>query len=266
MGHVIWPIPAAPKGQHRLVHESDFGRDGFTTLPTVIRPDRCLAIAAELADRLADDSAAAIGAGQGGVVGGRNLMCTWKGWHEITSHPPITTFLTRHVGPESGLVRILFFDKPPGQGWSLSIHRDQTIAVDSHHAPPAPYSKPTRKAGVPHVVADSALLQSMATLRLHLDPMHDGNGPLVVIPGSHLEDDPSSSRASDTDLRVIHARRGDVFAMRPLLLHGSRDAEPSTTDHRRVLHLEFAPSPKLPPPYKWFRFEPALPASSTTTR
>jgi ectoine hydroxylase-related dioxygenase (phytanoyl-CoA dioxygenase family) len=147
----------------------------------------------------------------------------------------------------------LYFDKPPGQSWSLSLHRDRTIAVAEHHQPPAPFAKPTVKAGVPHVEASQQLLQRMLTLRLHLDPMNDQNGPLVVIPGSHTN---SSDRPEDGEITTIHCNAGDVFVMRPLLSHGSRAAQPNTTLHRRVLHLELAADAQLPPPYRWHHFEP----------
>jgi ectoine hydroxylase-related dioxygenase (phytanoyl-CoA dioxygenase family) len=90
----------------------------------------------------------------------------------------------------------------------------------------------------------------MLTLRLHLDPMRDENGPLVVVPKSHRD-----LTEPDEDIRVIHCDTGDLFVMRPLLLHGSRNGIPTTNLHRRVVHLEIAPSSELPRPYQWNRFE-----------
>jgi len=148
------------------------------------------------------------------------------------------------------LVRILYFDKPPGQGWSLSLHRDKTIAVAQHHVPAEPFAKPTVKADVPHVEATEELLQTMLTLRIHLDPMCDANGPLVVVPGSHHD----LSKTCDQASVPIHCGGGDVFVMRPLLLHGSRAPWPETKLHRRVVHLEVAPSETLPSPYRWNKF------------
>lgn len=230
--------------------DQQLSADGFLVLPGLFSGRECSAFVEDIAGSLGNDSADAIESGQGRVVGGRNLIDHWAGWKRICSHPVLREFIRTHLGPHAGLVRILFFDKPPGHGWSLSMHRDRTIAVGQHQDPPDPFSKPTVKAGIPHVEANEALLRRMLTLRLHLDPMHDDNGPLMVIPGSHDE----ASR-DDAEIQTIHCEAGDVFVMRPLLSHGSRSASKTAIDHRRVVHLEFSPEQDLPRGYRWHRFE-----------
>ncbi len=95
------------------------------------------------------------------------------------------------------------------------------------------------------------LLAQMLTLRLHLDPMRAENGPLSVIPGSHLVDHETESLPIE-----LHAAAGDVLAMRPLFPHSSSLSRDGTTLHRRVIHLEFAPSAELPDGYQWHSFHP----------
>ena len=56
---------------------------------------------------------------------------------------------------------------------------------------------------------------------------------------------------------------GDVFAMRPLLLHASRAPQPGCPLHRRILHLEFAPSPQLPAGFGWRDFLAASESDGT---
>ncbi|MCA9140937.1 MAG: phytanoyl-CoA dioxygenase family protein, partial [Planctomycetales bacterium] len=175
----------------------------------------------------------------------------WSGWRIVCAVPAASELLHATLGDQFGLVRILFFDKPPGQSWNLGVHRDKTIAVAEHHDPADPYGKPTVKAGVPHVVADDTLLEQMVTLRLHLDAMHADNGPLVVVPGSH-HDRENSDRAATVE---IHCDAGDVFVMRPLLLHGSRSTSAGCSDHRRVVHLEFAPAGAIATPYQWYQYQ-----------
>ncbi len=232
---------------------SEFSRAGFTILPGVISTHECAGLIAEVAAVINAEQGDAIKAGQGRVVGGRNLMDHWSGWRAIVEKPFVRDFVHDQLGADAGLVRILYFDKPPGHSWSLSLHRDRTIAVAEHHQPPDPFAKPTVKAGVPHVEASEEILQRMLTLRLHLDPMNDQNGPVVVIPGSHIS---SADQTDNGAITTIHCNSGEVFAMRPLLSHGSRAAQQHTKLHRRVLHLEIAASPELPPPYRWHRFEP----------
>ena len=76
--------------------------------------------------------------------------------------------LAEVLGEECGLVRGLYFDKPPDQSWSLPWHRDQTIAVADNRLPTTYFRNPTKKEGVLHVEAPRELLQQMLTLRIHL--------------------------------------------------------------------------------------------------
>ncbi len=154
------------------------------------------------------------------------------------------------LGDGAGLVRGLFFDKPPGGSWTLPIHRDRTIAIqESDTDSVAGFSKPTRKAGGNHVEAPDWLLARMLTARIHLDPMTEDNGPLKVVPGSHLGDD---TRPAVT----LECSAGDVLLMRPLILHASGHSQPSVTQHRRIVHLEYASDRALPDPIRWFEFHP----------
>ena len=155
------------------------------------------------------------------------------------------------LGPGCGAVRGLYFDKPPGQSWALPWHRDKTIAVKEHD-PIGEFKKPTTKAGVPHVEAPPSILDTMLTARIHLDDMTELNGPLRVIPGSHVQS--SDSSFSDQTAVTLSCASGDALLMRPLLLHSSGHSEAGHDMHRRILHLEFAPSPTLPAPYGWHDF------------
>ncbi len=217
-------------------------------------------------DRMAADLSQAIESNSKGQVsyrsqtfGARNLAATWDGWREVTQRKAVSAMLRQYVGPNVGLVRILYFDKPPGHGWSLPWHRDQTIAVQRHVTPLAPFAKPTTKAGVPHVEATPDILQTMLTLRLSLDPMTEDNGPLLFIPGSHSdtnEQADSTPRAIDDEntarpVAELLCQAGDVFAMRPRLLHASKEAAKTARHGRRVVHMEFAPRYTLPKPWAW---------------
>ena len=114
------------------------------------------------------------------------------------------------------------------------------------------FSRPTVKAGVPHVIASDELLQQMLTLRIHLDEVTDENGPLRVIPESHVS---SESAGIGVESAVtIYAKEGDVLAMRPMISHASGASFEGTIRHRRILHLEFAANEKLPDAYQWHDF------------
>ena len=232
------------------VSNMDLIRDGCTIVSKVVSVSACDLIGREIDAAYSSQPDAAIESGRS-RVGGRNLMSLWSGWRQITDVPLVVQLVRDHVGPAAGLVRALYFDKPPGQSWSLPLHRDQTIAVAEHHEPALPFSKPTCKAGVPHVEATEELLSEMLTLRLHLDPMCDENGPLSVVRGSHQD----VRQTSEAPITAIQCEAGDLFVMRPLLLHGSSAASAETSLHRRVVHLEIAPRQELPHPYQWHQFE-----------
>ena len=234
--------------------------EGWLVLPQILGPDACHEIRGEIEQLLTSHAGDAVQSSRRQarqqVVGGRNLLSRWDGWRRLFQSTRLEAFVSNILGNEAGLVRILFFDKPPGEGWSLAMHQDRTIAVQQHQTPAAPFSKPTRKAGVPHVEASEELLREMITLRVHLDPMHQDNGPLVVAPGTHRGFAAPMKTDGGSGLKTIACDAGDVFVMRPLLAHGSLAATPGATDHRRVVHLELSNSQQLPGNYEWHQFVP----------
>ena len=221
---------------------------GYVLLPRVLAPAQVDAILARLDQAFHEDTTGAtLRAQDGSVYGARNLLRLWPGVADVWRVPPLLGLLTETLGPDFGLVRVLYFDKPPEQSWALPWHKDRAIAVKSNRLPSEQFTKPTFKAGVPHVDAPVWLLERMLTLRLHLDDMTDANGPLKVLPGSHQGDETASPV-------TILGQRGDVLAMRPLLSHCSNKSHPDTSLQRRVLHFEFAGVRELPDGYAWQDF------------
>jgi hypothetical protein len=234
--------------------------DGFAVLPGVLSPDavrRALAEWAEVNHRHAGDEA--ILANDGPAYGARNLLQLWPSVLELARHSRLRGPLLEVLGPRAGVVRVLFFDKPPGHSWALPWHKDYNIAVAEHGIEDV-FTKPTTKAGLPHVMAPAAVLGAMLTARVHLDAVTAENGPLRVIPGSHRHyamgaDEPREPVA-------IHCRAGEVVLMRPLLTHASGHTKPGANAHRRTVHLECAASPGLPDGYRWHSFHAIAPEDS----
>jgi hypothetical protein len=238
--------------------------DGFTLLPGVFAPALVGAMAEDLDRVFAEHGTgdAAIRGEEGSVYAARNLLVLWPGSADVWRKPQMTDALETVLGPGYGLVRILFFDKPPRQTWALPWHKDLTIAVKDNRLPSEHFRHPTAKAGVPHTEAPLAVLENMLTARIHLDDVTPENGALKVIPGSHHG---GKALALDTSPpRCLFCRAGDVLLIRPLVAHCSGKSHPDTTRHRRVLHLEFAASPHLPDGYSWHTFVPGVrPAGGT---
>jgi hypothetical protein len=224
--------------------------DGFAILPDVLAPAEVAAALAEWAEitraNAADD---ALLSGEGGpAYGARNLLDMWPRVIEFVRAPAVREALRAVLGPAAGVVRALYFDKPPGHSWALPWHKDYSLAVRSHGRVGA-FTKPTVKAGVPHVVAPKEVLDRMLTVRVHLDAVTPENGPLRVIPGSHRayhqKDDPPGEAVA------LHCRAGDVLLMRPLVTHASGHSKAGAASHRRVVHLECAADAELPDGYAW---------------
>ncbi|KAA1258393.1 Phytanoyl-CoA dioxygenase (PhyH) [Rubripirellula obstinata] len=233
--------------------EGDLERDGFCLLRNAVDAGTVSHLLDVCRDVFEDDSDnVRARSSRGHVYAARNLIETVPDVSTVWQSDAMLRFLREQLGDEVGLVRALFFDKPPDRTWALAWHKDTSIAVKDNSIASSSFSRPTVKAGVPHVIACDEVLRQMLTLRIHLDEVTEENGPLRVIPGSHVSSD---SEGVGIDAAVdVHAAAGDVLAMRPLISHSSGSSTPGTKRHRRILHLEFASSPRLPDGMQWHDF------------
>jgi hypothetical protein len=224
--------------------------DGFLMLHAVFGSDEVDTIIHGLGQALSRPEAeSSIRSQAGSVYAARNVLALWPPTSNVWRVPPLPALLEAILGPEYGLVRALFFDKPPDQTWALPWHKDLTIAVCENRLRSAHFSKPTRKAAVPHVEAPQEILERMLTARIHLDDVTKENGPLRVIPGSHRQG--KALHLGDVPPCTVLAGRGDVLLLRPLVAHCSNRSHPETQRHRRILHLEFAGCRELRDGYAW---------------
>jgi hypothetical protein len=154
----------------------------------------------------------------------------------------------RALGDGAAPFRATLFDKSARANWLVVWHQDTALPLESWNDSKewGPWSL---KAGVLYAHATAWALSRVLALRIHLDASTSDNGPLRVIPGSHL----AGVLSDDEILHLARTRenvealvpRGGVLAMRPLLVHSSskaRGAEP-----RRVLHIEYADTLDLGP-------------------
>lgn len=213
---------------------------GFAEVPGVLAADQC----AELVSAL--DSAGS------GRAGSRNLL-------DVPACQRLAVAFKAHaqvrpvLPPEAVAVQCTFFDKSAGNNWLVALHQDLSIPVQER-VPHPDCSGWSEKEGVLYVQPPLAVLESLVAVRAHLDDCGPANGPLSVVPGSHRHGRLSAKaakalRAQRGAFECV-ARRGDVLAMRPLLLHSSPKAQAPGT--RRVLHFLFGPS-ELPCGLKWHR-------------
>jgi len=191
---------------------------------------------------------------EGAVYAVRNVLRLFPDATRLWQKPMLRELLSSVLGSEYGLIRGLFFDKPPDQTWALPWHKDLLIAVQNDRISSSLYSPPRLRIGVPHTEPPLEVLQSMLTLRIHLDDMTAENGPLEVLPESHLTG--KTLQIHGFRAETLQCRAGDVLAMRPLLVHSSGRSLPEVKSHRRILHLEFCGLPELPDGVRWNEWYP----------
>jgi len=167
---------------------------------------------------------------------------------EWVASPAIRRLLPRGVEP----VRSILFDKTPRENWPVAWHQDQSIAVCERRER-AGYEAWSVKEGVPHVRPPRELLESMVTVRIHLDETGVENGALRVVSGSHLGGflSPCAIRSAveKRGEELCTGAPGDILLMRPLLLHASRRS--LRPGRRRVIHVEFARREALDEKLTW---------------
>ena len=224
-----------------------FSRDGFQMLPGLFLEEECDGLAAELSycfDQQQNSARTKIG-------GVRNLLRASPRVAQLASSPRLISILEKLVEATAFPVRAIFFDKTAEANWRVPWHQDLAIAV-AERIETSGYGGWSLKDGVNHVQPPQDILESMATVRLHLDDCDAGNGALKVIPNSHLRGKLDATEIAEWTKRAAvscEVPKGGALLMRPLLLHASSPAE--NPSHRRVLHIEYA-TQELPNHLKWF--------------
>lgn len=147
------------------------------------------------------------------------------------------------IGERATPFRATLFDKSPQANWLVVWHQDTALPLRERREISGwgPWSE---KEGIIYAYAPASALENILALRVHLDHSSLRNGPLRVLPGSHVK-----GILSDDDIQLLAAQiapveclvpEGGVLAMRPLLVHAS--SKSSSEDSRRVLHIEYAAS------------------------
>jgi ectoine hydroxylase-related dioxygenase (phytanoyl-CoA dioxygenase family) len=188
---------------------------------------------------------------RGEVFAVRNLLSVLPAITELAKSLRIRQLVRSCLGEGFFPVRGLLFDKVPGANWKVPWHQDVTIAVQSKIDADG-FGPWSTKAGVVHVQPPTFVLESMLTVRIHLDPCGAENGALRVVPGSHrdgrIPEESIPAMRKQLGEETCAVGRGGVLLMRPLLLHASSPSQ--NPGHRRVIHLDFA-SVQLPGKMRW---------------
>lgn len=89
--------------------------DGFSILRRILARAEVEAVIAASAKALAsaDDDGSVFGRG-GSPHGAQNLLRLWPAAVDLVRTPVLADMVWRVLGPDAGVVRGLYFDKPPG--------------------------------------------------------------------------------------------------------------------------------------------------------
>lgn len=213
-------------------------RQGFALVPQLLDGSACDALAQRLSHA------------QGGRAGTRALLS--QPWcRDLARRLPGHAALAALLPPGHVAVQCTYFEKSAAHNWLVPVHQDLGIPVAERVAHP-PLRGWSEKEGVLHVLAPAELLQQLVAVRLHIDDCAVDDGPLRVVPGSHLHgplDEQAAAALRQAAGEVVCAvPRGGALVMRPLLLHASSKA--SGTSLRRVLHFLLGPR-ELPFGLRW---------------
>ena len=173
-------------------------------------------------------------------AGARNLM----------SNPIVASFardsrllqLASHaLGTHAFPFRATLFEKSSTANWHVLWHQDRALPL-LKRVECDDWGPWSTKSGLLYALAPVWALEHVVALRIHLDAATDANGPLRVIPGSHLNGIINTAEiaamVNDVAATECLVGRGGVLTMRPLLLHSSLKA--TSVEPRRVLHIEYA--------------------------
>ena len=146
-----------------------------------------------------------------------------------------------YLAENSKLVRAILFNKSPESNWFVTWHQDRTVAVSRKFESPD-WRAWTKKENILHVQPPLEVLDSMTTIRIHLDSTPKENGCLKVIPNSHKLGILSSEEIGEIVTKAVpffcEADRRAALIMKPHVLHASsKSVNPA---NRRILHLEFS--------------------------
>jgi ectoine hydroxylase-related dioxygenase (phytanoyl-CoA dioxygenase family) len=209
----------------RAVHDQ-----GFAILPGVLTPDDLDPLMAKLSERGIQRSRA-------GVRHAMRFSCV----NALATDNRLLGMVRKVLGDGALPFKATVFDKSSTANWLVVWHQDTALPLKHRRDIPdwGPWSV---KDGVTYAHAPASALNKVLALRVHLDDSTPANGPLRVLPGTHVHGVLTDEAIHDLSTRLESTEcsvpKGGVLAMRPLIIHASSKSQ--TESARRVLHIEYA--------------------------
>lgn len=169
---------------------------------------------------------------------------------ELAQSEEIRRVIAPVLGPNCFAIKGILFNKTQKSNWKVPWHQDLTITV-KNRVEVEGFGPWSIKGGVVNVQPRTDVLDRILAIRIHLDANDQQNGPLRVIPGSHLHGRLTSEQIANWDKSGAVAclvPTGGALLMRPLIVHASSACQ--LPKSRRVIHLEYS-SGDLPSGLRW---------------
>ena len=147
-------------------------------------------------------------------------------------------------------IKSIYFDKPPTANWIVNWHQDLTINLTNRKEVEG-FKNWRVKDERTVVQPKREILESIFTIRIHLDDCTKENGALRVIEESHKNgviEIKEWMKNRNGEERICEVKKGGIVIMKPLILHSSRRTE--NRKNRRVIHIEFTDN-ELPIGLNW---------------
>lgn len=210
--------------------QQEIEESGFAVLPKVLPADEMTRLIAALSDPGVPRTRAGV----------RHAL-RFPAVAEIAADPRLLNIAKKVLGSQAIAFGATLFHKSPSANWLVAWHQDTALPIRERRDVEGwgPWSV---KDGVSYAHAPTEALRRVLALRLHLDDSTLENGPLRVLPGTHilgvLSDDAIHELASQRPAVECTVEEGGILAMRPLIVHASSKSK--TQASRRVLHIEYA--------------------------
>jgi len=164
----------------------------------------------------------------------------------LATHERLLGMARKILGNGALPFKATMFDKSPTANWLVAWHQDTALPLERQRDTPewGPWSV---KDGVTYAHAPASALSKILALRVHLDDSTVENGPLRVLPGTHVLGVLTDNAIHELSMKIQSVEcavpKGGVLAMRPLVVHASSK---SLIDYpRRVLHIEYAETAEI---------------------
>ena len=205
---------------------------GFRIAERVLSAEECEAIVSSLSNCNVTK----------GRAGARHLMRVPE-VARIASDMRLLDVARRELRTDPFPFRATLFEKSGKANWLVVWHQDTALPLRERFDAPG-WGLWSEKAGLAYAHAPASALSRVVALRIHLDASTTDNGPLRVVPHSHvlgvLTAEEIGSVVNEHGSVECLVPKGGILTMSPLIIHSSSKARIDAA--RRVLHLEYVDS------------------------